>query len=419
MKQLHQVIMKSARDSVSDLHIVAGQPLVFRRNGLLTRDPQTVWNVAELEAMLNDLLGPRDRETLERRMSVDFAVTLSNIRIRINVFHSMAGYGLAVRLLPGQAPSIDQLNLHPALKEYASRTDGLILICGSTGAGKSGTIAALIEEINRTTASRIITLEDPVEYRFVPRKSVITQRELGTHFPSFEQGLLDVLREDADVIVVGELRTPETMRLALDAAESGHLVITTAHASSPEDALYRISNSFAPEAQNMVRNQLASTLVLLIVQKLVLHPSRNFRVPVLSILKSSQSVKAIIRDDKLTQLESVLQTGRHQGMFTQEHYEEYIFSRSDLTAPATVFSPVAEPLQSHQRPQSVRIRVSEEPNEAYPFLKRSPQGKPLQETSAPRKSVSGSSGDHGTQYIIEEEVPMEELIRQMTPGRKS
>ncbi|MFH1156156.1 MAG: ATPase, T2SS/T4P/T4SS family [Pseudomonadota bacterium] len=414
MNKLNQVINRSARDNVSDLHIMAGQPLVFRKNGMLFKDIDTVWSRSELEALLKELLCPRDRDIFDQRMSVDFAVTLSNIRIRINVFQSMAGHGLAIRILPGSAPTLDQLNLHPCLKDYCRCRDGLILICGSTGAGKSGTIAAMIEEINRTSAARIVTLEDPVEYRFVSRKSFITQRELGIHFPTFEQGLLDVLREDADVIVVGELRNPQTMRLALDAAESGHLVITTAHASSSEDALYRISNSFPAEAQTLVRNQLASTLVMLIVQKLVLLPARNFRVPILSILKGTQSVKGIIRDDKLTQLESALQTGRQLGMFTQDNYMEYMAARQDLTPPSMVFVPSMETSQAASSSANIRIRVTEEPPGSARFMKRSYQAPPLKETKNQRRT---GTTDQATHYVIEEEVSMEELIQQMSRSR--
>ncbi len=411
MKRFDQLIKQSAIESVSDVHIVAGHPLVRRINGRLHHDNTTIWTHQEIHDLLRELLESKDREIFGHRMSVDFAVTISNIRIRINVFNCMAGYGLAIRLLPGQAPTIEQLNLHPSLKDYCKVRDGLILICGATGSGKSGTIAAMIEEINRTTSSRIITLEDPVEYRFISKKSFISQRELGTHFPTFEQGLLDILREDADVIVVGELREPSVMRLALDAAESGHLVITTAHASTAEDALHRISNSFPAEAQTMVRNQLSSTLSLLIVQKLVLKEKLNFRVPVLSVLRATQPVKSIIRDDKLAQLQGTIQTSRAQGMYTMEQYEEYLAGRKDLVPPGIVFRSTHDLPPTPDKARTVHIKIN-------PVLTRE-YSKPLSDRDVKKEKTMVNetslnlTDDQGQQYIIEEETSMEEIIREM------
>lgn len=421
MKKFEQLVLKSARELISDLHIISGMPLVFRKNGSLLKDETAVWSPGEIDKLVAGLMTSRDRNVFEERMSVDFARTINHVRIRINVFNSTAGKGMAIRLLPAQTPTIGMLNLHPSLKDYCKIRDGLILVCGSTGVGKSGTIAAMIEEINRTTASRIITLEDPVEYQFVSRKSVITQRELGTHFPSFARGILDVLREDADVIVVGELRDPETMRLALDAAESGHVVITTVHASNSEDALHRISNSFAPEAQAMVRSQLASTLSTLIVQKLVLHRAQNYRIPVLSILRGTQSVKALIRDNRLVQLESAMQTGKQSGMFTMESYEEYIYSHLDLRPPSMAFDGTAEHPPEGFTEFHIRVTTPGQTDR---------QGLAPRGADSLTQPVSAGSGDGskarpsadaskfpGPKYVIQEESSMEDIINEMKKRR--
>ncbi len=418
MKKFTQVVTRSSQNNVSDIHIIGGQPLVYRKNGKLVFDNRSIWSHSDVDAVLEAFLNPNDRTILDTRLSVDFAVTIRGIRIRINAFHSMAGFGMAIRLLPGQAPTIQQLNLHPSLKEYCKVKDGLILICGSTGSGKSGTIAAMIEEINRTTASRIITLEDPVEYRFISKKSFITQRELGTHFPSFEQGLLDILREDADVIVVGELRDPDTMRLALHAAESGHVVISTAHASSSEDALHRISNSFPAEAQAMVRNQLSSTLSLLIVQKLVLNKSLNFRLPVLSILRVNPAVKNIIRDDKAAQLKGVMETSHREGMYTMDQYEDYLKTRTDLTPPSLVFKGSKELPPISESAAGVRIKVNasspgvqSHPSKPRPLEKVKRQSSP--ETARLATGGYGRPDSPGQQYVIEEETSMEDILKSM------
>jgi pilus retraction protein PilT len=301
------------------------------------------------------------------------AMTIRNIRIRVNVFNTTRGLSIAIRLLPGTVPTIEKLNLHHSLKQIAELRSGLVLICGATGSGKSTTIAALVDEINRTRTAHMVTLEDPVEYRYVSRKSFIEQRELGTHMPSFEQGLVDVLREDPDVIVVGELREPEVMRLTLNAAESGHLVIATLHATHAEDAMYRLCNSFPQEAQEEIRHQVASTLQWLVVQQLVIKEDAGFRVPVLSILKGNQSIKGILRENKIPQLESAIQMGKNDGMFTAERYiREYLSKVSSFASPQDIFKPSVESTQEEvyhsplvdgetSGPRPVQARKTEQP----------------------------------------------------------
>ena len=273
--------------------------------------------------------------------------------------------------LPGTVPTTEKLNLHSSLKQVAELRSGLVLICGATGSGKSTTIAALVDEINRNRAAHIVTLEDPVEYRYVSRKSFIEQRELGAHMPSFEQGLVDVLREDPDVIVVGELREPEVMRLTLNAAESGHLVIATLHATHAEDALYRLCNSFPVEAQEEIRHQVASTLQWLVVQQLVIKEDAGFRVPVLSILKGNQSVKGILRENKLPQIESAIQMGKNDGMFTAERYiRDYLSKVSSFASPQEIFKPSTELSQEEVYHSPL---VDGEPSGPRPVQSRKPE----------------------------------------------
>ncbi len=348
MNRLADTIRLAARKNVSDIHIMSDKAVVFRQNGMIVFQRE-LWRHQDVKEVADKLLSARDRRVLKERLSVDFARTVSHVRVRINIFHAVSGLGMAIRLLPGQVPRIHDLNLHPSIGECSRLTSGLVLICGTASCGKSTTVAAIIEEINAQRNAHIVTLEDPVEYAFTSKKSLIAQRELGTHMPSFEQGLLDVLREDPDVIVVGELREPETIRLTLIAAESGHLVIATLHASSAEDALHRMCNAFHPETQDSVRNQIASTLSFLVVQKLVLMPRRHYRVPFLSILKGTQSVKSMIRDNRLMQIENAILTGRDEGMFSMDQYRAYVESRHDLVPPASILSPSeTEPYPSPQ-----------------------------------------------------------------------
>jgi pilus retraction protein PilT len=343
IQQFEELILHSVQQGYSDVHVTGGHPVVFRKDGLIHFGKNQRWRHQDVDDLVRKLLAPAQVQMFQTRQSVDIARSIQHVRVRINIFNTTRGLSLAVRLLPGKVPTLEKLNLHPSFKDFCALRNGLVLVCGATGSGKSTTIAAMVEEINRSRASHVVSLEDPVEYRFLSRKSFVEQRELGAHMISFEQGLLDVLREDPDVIVVGELREPETMRLTLNAVESGHLVIASLHATDAEDALYRVCNSFSYDAQNIVRNQLASTLAVLIVQQLVFLPRVGFRVPVLSILRGSQSVKGIVRDNKLSQIEGAIQTGREAGMFTMENYRrDFVDRQTNFVSPSEIFRPSLE-----------------------------------------------------------------------------
>jgi pilus retraction protein PilT len=334
-KRFEELITTSIRNRFSDVHIVGGHPLTYRREGVIHFDRNNPrWSPAEVDAVVRDMLTDRQLHTLKKRWSVDLALSINQVRIRINVFYTTRGLSLAIRLLPETIPDLSGLNLHPSLGTIRDLRSGLILVCGSTGSGKSTTVAAILEEINRSRPVHIITIEDPIEYRFQSKKAFIEQREVGIHVPSFRQGLLDVLRENPDVIFVGELREPDTIRLTLNAAESGHLVFATLHATDVEDAVHRINNSATGDSQDVIRYQFASTISWLIVQQLVYMEKAGFRVPVLSILRNAPSVRSSIRDNKVAQLETILQTGRNEGMFTHELYErEFIATRSSFNHP--------------------------------------------------------------------------------------
>lgn len=332
------LILAAIKQRLSDLHITGGFPLIFRRDGVIHFDKNIKWSHTEIDIMVKEMLSDRQLQTLRKRWSVDFALSFQHVRVRINAFYTTRGLSLAIRLLPETIPDLTSLNLHPSLSQIVELQSGLILVCGSTGSGKSTTIAATIEEINRTRPAHIITIEDPIEYRFRPKKSFIEQREVGVHVPSFNQGLLDVLRENPDVIFVGELREPDTIRLTLNAAESGHLVFATLHATDAEDAAYRINNCVTGENQDVIRYQFASTLSWLIVQQLTLIKRVGFRVPILSILRATPSVQSTIRENKLTQLENIMSTSKNDGMFTMKLYEkEFINERSSFVHPYKSF----------------------------------------------------------------------------------
>ncbi|MCX5819624.1 MAG: ATPase, T2SS/T4P/T4SS family, partial [Deltaproteobacteria bacterium] len=223
MLRFQNIIGNAIKDAVSDIYLTGGHPMVSRKHGAIKFHTDVRWSHQEIDDLVRKLMTPKQLNMFRQRKSLDYAISVSSARLRINFFTTARGISMAIRILPGHIPTIDELNLHPSLHEISKLKSGLILTCGATGVGKTTTIASIINDINNTRQAHIVTLENPIEYRFSSGKSFIQQMELGPHMPSFAQGLLDVLRENPDVIVVGELREAETMQLTLNAAESGHL----------------------------------------------------------------------------------------------------------------------------------------------------------------------------------------------------
>jgi twitching motility protein PilT len=253
--------------------------------------------------------------------------TIEGLRCRVNILQTSRGVGFAIRLLPAFQPTIESLNLHPDFKELVNHANGLVLISGPTGSGKSTTLAALVQTINLNDARHIVTIESPIEFTFRPRKSFIRQREVGRDTPSFEQALLDSLREDPDVLMVGEMREPETMRLTLSAAETGHLVLATVHSANCAEALQRVVNAFPPEIQDNIAAQLADCLIAVISQRLQFRPGVNICVPECEVLKTSMPIKNFIRNRDFFKIVSSLETGAAEGMFTYARYRAWLEKR--------------------------------------------------------------------------------------------
>ena len=333
MSHLSQLVEAAYAAGASDLHIEAGLPPAFRVDGRL-RLQNTALSSGAVKAMARDVAGAQGWTRFLASRSLDLSRSVAGVRCRINVLQSRRGVGLAVRLLTGYVPTLDRLNLHPSLKGLCALAHGLVLISGPTGSGKSSTIAALVQEINTTESKHILTLEAPVEHWLKPQRSFIRQREIGRDSPSFEQGLLDALREDPDVIVVGEMRRPETMRLTLDAAETGHLVFTSVHSSSVADAIHRVLAAFPADARAGVRAQLADCLAAVVCQRLVMHPELGIRVPELELLRVGQAARSCIRQETLGQLGTVLETGAVDGSYTRERYRRWLSGRERFHVPS-------------------------------------------------------------------------------------
>ena len=320
---LDEVVALSVKHNAADLHLCSGHLPHWRRQGVLEPIPQqTALDGDWLETFLQQWLSGVQQDELEASGHVDFAITLeSGVRLRANLFMQRHGLSLALRLIASQAPGINQLQLPDVVQQLLQLEEGLILITGATGSGKSTTLAALVDSLNREQARHIITLEDPIEFVHHSQRSLIQQREVGTHAASFQHGLKAALREDPDVILLGELRDSETIRLALTAAETGHLVLATLHTRGATQAVDRLVDVFPAEEKNLVRTQLAGSLKAVLAQRLV--PAKNGgRIGLFEVLVATPAVTNLIREGKMHQLPGVLQTGAQAGMQTFAQSEQ-------------------------------------------------------------------------------------------------
>ena len=329
---LESFISMAAASGASDLHLESRLAPATRVRGTLRVAGEPI-PAQVLTEMARSLIGEEHWPVFLERRSFDMSQTIRGIRCRINILQTSRGVGMAIRLLSSFQATVEKLNLHPDLKKFTRHANGLILVSGPTGCGKSSTLAALIQEINLAEARHIITVESPIEYSFRPRRSFIRQREVGRDTPGFEQALLDALREDPDVLMVGEMREPETMRLTLNAAETGHLVLATVHSSTCAEALQRVVASFPAEIQGSISAQLADCLVGVISQRLRFRPELNIRVPECEILMATHAVKNFIRTREFFRLASALETGAEHDMWSFQRYAKWLDNRTSWFIP--------------------------------------------------------------------------------------
>lgn len=303
------------KTGASDLHLKAGQSPRLRIGGRLRKVDQEAAPSEEFEARVLSLLSDEERQTLLREGSVDMAYDLGGeARFRVNVYQQETGLSLAARLVPREIPSFDQLNLPPIIARTADMTRGLVLVAGTTGSGKSSTIAALLERINRTRHDHIVTIEDPIEFLYECKDSLVDQREVGINVPSFDLALRALLREDPDVVLIGEMRDAETFRAALQAADTGHLVFTTVHASNAAQSISRLINMFPLDEQPMIRQSLVLSLQAVISQMLLPSCAEGIeRVPAVEILISTPIVRKLISEGEEDELGDVIRSGE-EGM---------------------------------------------------------------------------------------------------------
>ncbi len=326
---LERLLAEAVRRGASDLLLVAGSPPAARVDGRLLSLPVGTLVADALAALFEPHLGARQRRVLRDEGSVDFTLRLAagagdggegadGWRFRANLHRQRGALAAALRALPRRVPTLEELNLPAALAELVAPTRGLVLLCGPTGAGKSSTLAALVGHLNRTRAAHVITIEDPVEYEHSSRQCLVEQVEVGSDTPSFAAALRAALRQDPDVILVGEMRDLETVATALTAAETGHLILATLHTNDVAQAVHRIVDVFPGDQQAQIRQQLALCLHAIVTQQLVPRRDRRGRVPALEILTATYAVRSHIRGEQTHRLYNEVTLGKRHGMVSLE-----------------------------------------------------------------------------------------------------
>lgn len=316
-QKLNDLLLMTAKQNASDLHIAVGRNPSLRIDGsLLPLTNEPILSPQDAEGLIAALLTPEQQQQLVKERELDLSYSFEDkARFRVNVYYQRGYVAAALRLIPATIESIEALGLPPVLHDFATLSQGFVLVVGPAGHGKSTTLAALLDEINKNRTEHIITIEDPVEYIFTQDKSIISQREVGQDTTGFARALKSVLRQDPDVIMVGEMRDTASIATALTAAETGHLVFSTLHTNSAAQTIDRIIDSFPAEQQSQIASQLAATLVGIVSERLVPRVEGG-RVPACEVMIANPAIRNLIRERKTYQIDLVIETNAQEGMIT-------------------------------------------------------------------------------------------------------
>jgi twitching motility protein PilT len=335
--QIEEVLRLAQANNASDIHISPGSPLMLRVDGELVPQGDIKLTPDEISDMLRPLMSADQLNHLEKVGELDFAFSVPGFsRIRANVFKQRGTYAAALRILSYDVPTPESLGIPRAVTNLTLKKRGLVLVTGATGSGKSTTLASLIEIIADRDRKNIITLEDPIEYLHSNKKSIVTQREVGGDTRSYADALRAALRQDPDVILVGEMRDLETISTAITAAETGHLVFSTLHTNSAADAIDRMIDVFPPHQQQQIRIQLAGVLEGVIAQQLLPRSDTNGRIAAFEVMLANSAVRNLIREGKAFQIPSIIQTSKKEGMQTMDDCISGIYYRGQISSQTAI-----------------------------------------------------------------------------------
>jgi len=351
---MHDLLNLVVEEGASDLHITVNSPPVLRLNGNMQVLEAEPLKPEDTERLMLEITDEIHLKSLNEHHGSDFGFSFEDrARFRVSIFKQKHHVGMVLRQIPNTLLTLEQIGLPPAFRELLYRPRGLILVTGPTGSGKTTTLASMINIINETRDAHIITIEDPIEYYHPHKKSIVTQREIGVDVSSFSEALRRALRQDPDVMLVGEMRDLETMEAAITAAETGHLVFATLHTTGAARTVDRIVDAFPTNQQEQIRTQLASSIVAVISQLLLVREDKPGRVAVFEIMISTPSIRALIRDGKTYRLDSDIQTGAKWGMNTLDAhllslYERGMISYESVLTSAQDVEAIAEKIQTMQ-----------------------------------------------------------------------
>ena len=331
--KLQKLLEEAVKQDASDLHIAADRHPMLRVYGaLVALDKEDIITPESAEGLISELLPPAMKERFVHERQLDFAYSMKGDgRFRINAYFQQGTWSAALRLVPAKIRTIEELGLPEVLHDFAKLTQGFILMVGPAGHGKSTTTAAILDEISRTRTSHIITIEDPIEYLFSQNLGIVSQREVGSDTLSFADGLKTVLRQDPDVIMVGEMRDADSISAAMTAAETGHLVFSTLHTNSAAQTVDRIIDSFPPAQQQQIISQVATTLVAIVSERLIPRIGGG-RVPALEVMIMNPAIRNLIREHKIFSIDSVIQTGIKEGMMTLDYSLAALVKAKQITS---------------------------------------------------------------------------------------
>lgn len=330
-KLLDNLIDIVVKEGGSDLHLSEGRnPFIRVSSFLIPLIKEKELTRADMDEIFDALLTPERKKEFMEKKEVDFGFSNNNIRLRGNVFFHLGKMSIALRLIPTRIRTLEELNLPPVLENFTKRQQGFFLCVGPSGQGKSTTLATLIEMINLERLEHIVTIEDPIEYIFEPKKAIIDQREIGIDTTDFHTALWNVFRQDVDVVMIGEMRDPETISTAVTAAETGHMVLSTLHTNTAAQTVDRIIDSFPADQQIQIRSQLASSLAGIFSQRLIPRISGGL-VPACELLINNSAVSSLIREKRTHEIATVIETSSEDGMIDMNRYLASLVTRGEIT----------------------------------------------------------------------------------------